>query len=79
MDTDIRNEGEAQGRPSRAGSHAQEGERVLRMGTASIPRLIAEFAIPSIVGMMVNGSYNIIDSMFLGHALGGIKRGRSAL
>ena len=42
------------------------------MGTASIPRLIAEFAIPSIVGMLVNGSYNIIDSMFLGHALGEI-------
>lgn len=72
MDTDIRNEGEAQGQPSRAGSRAQEGERVLRMGTASIPRLIAEFAIPSIMGMLVNGSYNIIDSMFLGHALGEI-------
>ncbi len=42
----------------------------MRMGTASIPRLIAEFAIPSIVGMLVNGSYNIIDSMFLGHAMG---------
>lgn len=42
------------------------------MGTASIPRLSAEFAIPSIVGMLVNGSYNIIDSMFLGHAMGEI-------
>ncbi|MCI9129767.1 MAG: MATE family efflux transporter [Eggerthellaceae bacterium] len=42
------------------------------MGTASIPKLIAEFAIPSVVGMLVNGSYNIIDSMFLGHAMGEI-------
>lgn len=47
-------------------------ERVQRMGSASIPRLIAEFAIPSVVGMVVNGSYNIIDSMFLGHAVGEI-------
>ncbi|MCI8468157.1 MAG: MATE family efflux transporter [Eggerthellaceae bacterium] len=42
------------------------------MGTESIPRLITEFAIPSVVGMVVNGSYNIIDSMFLGHAVGEI-------
>ncbi len=47
-------------------------ERVRRMGTASIPRLIAEFAIPSVVGMVVNGSYNLIDSIFLGHAMGEI-------
>ncbi len=31
------------------------------MGTA-IPRLITEFAIPSVVGMLINGSYAIIDS-----------------
>lgn len=47
-------------------------ERVTRMGTASIPKLIVEFAVPSVVGMLVNGSYNIIDSMFLGHAVGEI-------
>ena len=47
-------------------------DRVTRMGTASIPRLITEFAIPSVVGMVVNGSYNIIDSIFLGHAVGEI-------
>lgn len=44
--------------------------RVTRMGTEPLGRLIAEFAIPSVVGMVVNGSYNIIDSMFLGHAVG---------
>lgn len=42
------------------------------MGTASIPRLITEFAIPSVVGMLINGSYAIIDSVFLGHAVGEI-------
>jgi putative MATE family efflux protein len=44
--------------------------RVTRMGTASIPRLITEFSIPSILGMMVNGAYVIIDSVFLGTAMG---------
>ncbi|MEC4176301.1 MATE family efflux transporter [Adlercreutzia sp. R7] len=54
--------------------HAASGgdDKVLRMGTASIPRLITEFAIPSVVGMLINGSYAIIDSVFLGHAVGEI-------
>lgn len=47
-------------------------ERVTRMGTASIPKLIVEFAVPSVVGMLVNGSYNLIDSIFLGNAVGEI-------
>lgn len=50
----------------------EKDQRVTRMGTESIPKLIAEFAIPSVVGMLVNGSYNVIDSMFLGHAVGEI-------
>ena len=48
----------------------REDEKVVRMGTASIPRLITEFAIPAIAGMLVNGAYNIIDSIFLGQAMG---------
>ena len=47
-------------------------DKVARMGTASIPRLIVEFAIPSILGMLVNGAYNLIDSIFLGQAMGEI-------
>ena len=46
--------------------------KVSRMGTASIPGLITEFAIPAILGMVVNGAYNIIDSIFLGQAMGEI-------
>lgn len=46
--------------------------RTARMGTDSIPRLIVEFAVPSIVGMLVNGAYNVIDSIFLGQAMGEI-------
>lgn len=45
-------------------------DKVSRMGVDSIPRLIIEFAIPAVVGMLVNGAYNIIDSVFLGQAIG---------
>ncbi|MBR5258862.1 MAG: MATE family efflux transporter, partial [Eggerthellaceae bacterium] len=44
--------------------------KVLRMGTGSIPKLILEFAVPSVCGMMVNGAYNLISSVFLGQAMG---------
>ncbi|MEG1493599.1 MAG: MATE family efflux transporter [Gordonibacter sp.] len=46
--------------------------KVSRMGTASIPLLITEFAVPAILGMLVNGAYNVIDSIFLGQAMGEI-------
>lgn len=45
-------------------------EKVMRMGSGSIPKLVIEFAIPSIVGMVVSGTYNIISAIFLGQALG---------
>ena len=44
--------------------------KVMRMGTGSIPKLILEFAVPSVCGMMVNGAYNLISSIFLGQAMG---------
>ena len=50
----------------------QGNDRVARMGTASLPRLITEFAIPAILGMLVNAAYNLIDSIFLGQAMGEI-------
>lgn len=48
----------------------QPDEKITRMGTGSIPKLILEFAIPSVCGMMVNGAYNLISAVFLGQALG---------
>ena len=62
--------GDPRGERLRASSAGDD--KGLRMGTASIPRLITEFAIPSVVGMLINGSYAIIDSVFLGHAVGEI-------
>jgi putative MATE family efflux protein len=47
-------------------------EQVDRLGTAKISKLMLEFAIPSIIGLVVNGLYNIIDSIFMGHGVGPI-------
>lgn len=62
-----KNASELKGRDSQS---PKRDDRVSRMGTGSIPKLLVEFAVPSIVGMMVNGAYNIIDSIFLGQAIG---------
>ena len=40
----------------------QGNDRVTRMGTASLPRLITEFAIPAILGMLVNAAYKLLDA-----------------
>jgi putative MATE family efflux protein len=47
-------------------------EQVDRLGTAKVSKLMLEFAIPSIIGLVVNGLYNIIDSIFMGHGVGPI-------
>ena len=47
-------------------------DKVARLGNGSIPRLIIEFAIPAIIGMLVNSAYNLIDALFLGQAVGEI-------
>lgn len=38
-----------------------------RLGESKIGKLILEFSIPAIIGMMVNTLYNIIDRVFIGH------------
>lgn len=40
------------------------------LGTAPIPRLIARFAIPSIISMLVAAAYNITDQIFIGNIIG---------
>jgi len=40
------------------------------LGYAPIPGLIKQFAIPSIVGMLVMAAYNITDQIFIGHVVG---------
>lgn len=41
-----------------------------RLGELEIGKLILEFSIPAIIGMMVNTLYNIIDRVFIGHIAG---------
>ncbi len=47
-------------------------EKVNRLGTGNIWPLVIEFAVPAIIGMLVNAAYNLISAAFLGQALGTI-------
>lgn len=37
------------------------------MGTASIPKLLAQLAIPAVVAQIINLLYNIVDRIYIGH------------
>ena len=50
-------------------SNPHRDDKIARMGTESIPKLITEFAIPAIIGTLVNAAYNIISSVFLGQVM----------
>ncbi|MDO5118342.1 MAG: MATE family efflux transporter, partial [Eggerthellaceae bacterium] len=41
-----------------------------RLGTKSILKLLIEFSIPAVIMMTFNALYNIVDSIFLGQAVG---------
>ena len=47
-------------------------EKVTRLGTASIWKLLIEFAIPAVIGTLVNAAYNLISTVFLGSTMGSI-------
>ncbi|MDR2587384.1 MAG: MATE family efflux transporter [Coriobacteriales bacterium] len=61
-----------QPREEQQSQEARNRAQVERLGTVKITKLMVEFAIPSIIGLVVNGLYNIIDSVFLGHGVGPI-------
>ena len=50
----------------------KETGRTERLRTGKIGGLLWHFSVPSIVGMLANASYNIINRIFVGHAVGGI-------
>ena len=54
------------------GQVAQGGPspKVMRMGTAPIGRLMFEFGVPAVAAVVFNALYNIIDTIFLGQAMG---------
>ena len=47
-------------------------ERLNSFGTASIPKLVLQFSVPSIISMMVNALYNIVDRLFVGQDVGSL-------
>lgn len=40
------------------------------LGCAPVGSLIAKFAIPAIISMLVNALYNIVDQIFIGQGVG---------
>ncbi|MCR4780702.1 MAG: MATE family efflux transporter [Ruminiclostridium sp.] len=40
------------------------------LGTEPVGRLMLRFAVPSIIAMLVGALYNIVDQLFIGHAVG---------
>ena len=40
------------------------------LGTAPVGSLIAKFAIPAIISMLVSAMYNIVDQVFIGQGVG---------
>ena len=54
-------------------TRSNEGVQPVRenpLGTQPISGLLLKFAIPSIIAMMVSSLYNLVDQIFIGHAIG---------
>lgn len=49
-----------------------KSEKLDAMGTASIPKIVMQFSIPSIISMVVESLYNIVDRYFVGQGVGSI-------
>lgn len=41
-----------------------------KLGQIPVPRLLFQFAVPSIISMIVGALYNIVDQFFIGHSVG---------
>ena len=46
---------------------AQDPGRKQDMGTGSIPKLLAQLAVPAVVAQVINLLYNIVDRIYIGH------------
>ena len=44
----------------------REEQKIIRMTTAPLHKLIGELAVPSIISMLVTGLYNMVDTYFVG-------------
>lgn len=50
-----------------------EKENIL--GTLPIPKLLLKFAVPSVISMLVNSIYNLVDQIFIGQGVGYLGNG----
>ena len=50
-------------------------ERESRFATEPIGRLILKFAVPSVIALLVNSLYNIVDQIFIGWGVGYLGNG----
>lgn len=50
----------------------EDDQKIRRMGTESTFKLLLEFSIPAVVGIMVQMLYNVIDAVYVGHAVGSV-------
>ena len=53
-----------------APANTKATDRTDALGTERIGKLLWEFSIPSIIAMLANSLYNIIDTFFVGHGVG---------
>ncbi len=51
-----------------AANVVSSGENIL--GTKPIPELLLKFAVPSVISMLVNSIYNLVDQIFIGQGVG---------
>ena len=49
---------------------ARENKMKNNLGTQPINKLLRNFAIPSIIAMLVSALYNIVDQFFIGRSVG---------
>lgn len=45
-------------------------DRTNRLGEENVGKLLTSFSLPAIVGMLAQGIYNLVDRIFVGHAVG---------
>ncbi len=51
-------------------AEAKEAKMENPLGTESIGRLIVQFSVPSIIALVINSLYNIVDQIFIGNFVG---------
>lgn len=58
------------GRDENGAPHGGAKARIERMGTESTLKLLLEFSIPAVFGVLVQTLYNVIDAVYVGAAVG---------